>query len=183
MTPEAVSLATAVLCSAWTFAGSDLIFRRVKQEGAPPGYRWEGTPLGVRLLWIVGWLACLFGPLLLMDNVNNALQPSQMVKDIGLGVWILGLSSSALLVVQHRYGWHVAVIQMIGIAGCVLGAYASAPLWSPLLSGWIHLPVFSVSVVLGYWLSICLAVRLGVRAGLLSEQQATDVFNYARTRR
>ena len=106
-----------------------------------------------------------------------------MVKDIGMGFWVFGLSSSALLVVQRRYGWHAAVIQMIGIAGGALGAYGSAPLWSPLLSGWIHLPVFSTSIVLGYWLSIYLAVRLGAKAGLLSEQQATDVFNYARTRR
>jgi len=183
MTPEVVSLATAVLCSAWTFAGTTFIFRRAQQEGAPPSYRWEAASLGVRLLWLTGWLACLIGPLLLKDKVDSALQPSHMVIEIGLGVWILGLSSSVLLVFRRRYGWHVAVSHMIGIAGGGLGAYGSAPLWSPLRSGWIHLPVFSTSFVLGYWLSLHLAVRLGVKVGLLSKQQATDVFSYGRTRR
>ena len=103
MTPEVVSLITAVVCSVWTFAGTNLIFRLVKREGAPPAYMWDGAPLAVRLLWLAVWpAACVFGPLTLLGEVNYGLPLSDTVIQIGLWIWIVGLGSSGVLVVRRK---------------------------------------------------------------------------------
>jgi hypothetical protein len=79
--------------------------------------------------------------------------------------------------------WRTAVIRVIGIVGGFVGGYISVELaWRdgfPPASRWIEPVLLVVGTLLGYWFSIYLAVWLGVRAGLLTEEQASDVIKRA----
>ena len=97
MTPEAKSIACAVGCGAWTFVCTHLFCKLVRRYAGPPTWH-PMASLGVRLCWLAAWLALgLFGPLMLLGDVNDALQPSHTVTQIGLWLWGSGLLSALLL--------------------------------------------------------------------------------------